>query len=61
MAGELARHETNHTSIKSEALCQRIATNNTDKTKKDDLSIILLVGGMDGTRTRDPLRDRQVF
>ena len=28
--------------------------------KKDDLEIILFCG-MDGTRTRDPLRDRQVF
>ena len=24
-------------------------------------SFVLTLGGMDGTRTRDPLRDRQVF
>jgi hypothetical protein len=32
-------------------------------TKKPDnhLIIRLLVGGLDGTRTRDPMRDRHVF
>ena len=32
---------------------------------KSQLSVLLIIGlifcGMDGTRTRDPLRDRQVF
>ena len=31
------------------------------KTKKSNPFSGLLFGGMDGTRTRDPLRDRQVF